>query len=66
MQVSSTTNTVHVLLCLDLDDHIVWYNTVKVCVERLGELLELKLHVAILVCLCMCTYAVFSVTKSIQ
>lgn len=37
MQVSAATRSVHALLCLDLDDRILWYNTVKVCVGRLGE-----------------------------
>lgn len=39
MRVISDTRTVHVLLCLDLDDRILWYNTIEVCMGRLDEAL---------------------------
>lgn len=64
MQVSFATRTVHVLLCLDLDDRILWYNAIKVYMGRLGEPLYLKLYVAMHVCLCM-HLSVFTVTETI-
>lgn len=41
-QVSSATRAVHVLLRLELDDRILWYKSIKVCVGRLSEALYLK------------------------
>lgn len=37
LQVISTALIVHVLLCLDVDDRILWYNTIKVCIGRLHD-----------------------------
>lgn len=49
IQVSSTTHLVHVLLRLDVDERILCYNTIKVCVGRFGEPMSLKVYVTMLV-----------------
>lgn len=63
MQVSSATRTVHVLLCLYLDDRILWH--IKVCVGRLGRAFVVG-GVCGHPCVSMCVrISVLSVTETI-